>query len=541
MFFALVVALAAVVAIVHAPSLRAGAVSFDDHQYWIDNPLVTHPSLASLQRFFSEVFHPSTVRGYYHPLTMASLMLEVALGGGPEHLFAFHLTSLLLHVANVVLVALLLRSLFGHPVAAIGAALLFGVHPVMVEPIPWVSEQKTLLAACFSLLSLLAYTRWVATRRPATYVACLAAFVLALLSKPTSIPLPILFLVLDFWPLARLSARTVLEKTPFLILAATSGIVTFISQSNTGGTHVANGLSLTKVPLVVCYDIVFYPSKLLWPARLCSYYPYPEPFDLSNPSVLAGLVGTLVLVVILTVSLRWTRALVAGWLAFFAAILPTLQIVGFTNVVASDKYAYLPSVGLLLPLAWAMGRAWDQAASIRWKRAGRGAIFASIVVLTVACASRTRDDYPKWKDTETLWRHVLSLAPSGSWAQGGLANSAIRLCLREMRQGRLDEAQLYLEQTIKIWPENPQAHASLAGVLERTGNDEKAIAEYAEAARLDPADGKIRFNAGCLLARLGRLPQAAESFRQAVSLDPADDASRLRLEGIQKRLSEMNN
>lgn len=141
----------------HWPALSAKAISFDDEQYFIRNPLVQNPGWASAKRFLTEILTPSTVRGYYQPLSMISLMLDYQLGGREKYLLPFHRTSLSLHVANTVLIIILLYYLFGNLWAAAAAGLLFGVHPMMVETIPWVSERKTLPAAFFSLISLIFY------------------------------------------------------------------------------------------------------------------------------------------------------------------------------------------------------------------------------------------------------------------------------------------------------------------------------------------------------------------------------------------------
>jgi hypothetical protein len=142
---------------VHWPALSAKALSFDDQQYLTDNILVQNPSWTSAKRFVTEILTPSTVGGYYQPLSMISLMLDVALSGRPGNLQPFHRTSLILHVINTLLIVVLLYQLFGNPWVAAMIGLLYGVHPMSVESIPWIGERKTLLAAFFSLLALIAY------------------------------------------------------------------------------------------------------------------------------------------------------------------------------------------------------------------------------------------------------------------------------------------------------------------------------------------------------------------------------------------------
>lgn len=543
----LLVAVAVAVLAAHWPALAAKAISFDDNQYLVDNYLVQHPSWRSAGRFLGEVLEPSTVAGYYQPLAMISLMFDAALGGRTDDLRPFHRTSLALHVANTVLVIVFLYMLFGQPWIAVIVGLLFGVHPLTVEPIPWVGERKTLLAAFFALWCLILYVRY--TRRHATllYALCLAAYVLALLSKPTSTPLAVALLLLDFWPLARLSRRAVLEKVPFFIIAAISSVITFVSQARTAAVEVPGEYSPLRIPLTLCHNIVFYLYKIIWPVRLSSHYPFPDPMTLSAPMVLAGVIGTVVLIVVLLVSLRWTRALLTGWLFFFVTIFPTMGIIGFTNVIASDKYAYLPSLGLLLPLTWFLSRAWLAASHAGSPPAIRGGIVLAALVLVGAEVADTRLQQRRWQDTETLYRHMLSLAPQVASLHNGLGyglamtgrpNEAIaeytealrldpefypahyNLGIALLEKRRFDEAIRHFREAIHILPTDPRMHNNLALALAQTGQHAEAIAQLTDAARLNPDDPEIRYNLANTLADRGRLDEAVKYYDEAVRLEP---------------------
>ena len=198
--------------------------------------LVQNPGLGSAKRFLTEILEPSSVEGYYQPLAMISLMLDYAAGGRENHLRPFHVTSLALHTANTALIIVLLYVLFGNIWAAAAAGLLFGVHPMTVEPIVWVAARKTLLATFFSLWSLLFYVRYCNRGGRKSYLGCFATYLLALMSQPTSVPLPAVMLLMDYWPLKRLSVKTFLEKLPLFILGGIFAGITYISQHRTGGT-----------------------------------------------------------------------------------------------------------------------------------------------------------------------------------------------------------------------------------------------------------------------------------------------------------------
>jgi hypothetical protein len=225
----------AVVLAAHWPALSSQAITFDDGQYLVDNRLVQDPSWRSVRRFFTEVLRPSSVKGYYQPLTMTSLMVDYALGGRPTDLTPFHRTNLALHALTTILSIVLLWQLFGNAWVAAALGLLFGVHPLTIEPVAWVGERKTLLAAGFSLLCLVCYVAWTRRRGRALGGLVLLTYGLALLAKPTSTLLPGVLLLLDAWPLRRLGWRAVGEKVPLLLLGAAAASVTYLSQRNTAG------------------------------------------------------------------------------------------------------------------------------------------------------------------------------------------------------------------------------------------------------------------------------------------------------------------
>lgn len=526
----LIVAVAGVVLFAHWPALRANAISFDDQQYLLDNYLVRNPGWASAGRFLGEVRNPSTVNGYYQPLAMISLMLDCAMGGGPDNLAAFHRTSLALHVANTALIIVLLYLLLGNAWAAAMAGLLFGVHPMTVEPVPWIGERKTLLATFFALWSLISYVRYVQARRGGWYALALSAFVLALMSKPTTTPLPLLLLLLDFWPLERINLRSaasprpravserphsiawaVLEKAPFFAVAIVAAVITYVSQKTGAGVYDPSALSPLRIPLTVCHNIVFYPWKMLRPVNLSSHYPFPEPMNLSQPMVLAGVVGTAVLIVLLLVSLRWTRALFTGWLLFFVAIFPTMGIIGFTDVIASDKYAYFPAIGLLLALAALLTCLLDTGKG----RAQRLIVVAVVLVLSAAEVRGVRSYLTRWRDSETLYEYMLSLTPN-------VASLHDNLGIVLNRQGRTDEAFQHHARAVEMQPYDPEPYYNLANLLAKAGRLDEAAGRYVQALRLRPDYAESHNNLANVLVKQGRLDQAIVHYTEALRLTPAN-------------------
>jgi tetratricopeptide (TPR) repeat protein len=509
----LIIIVCAAVLYVHWPALSAKATSFDDNQYLINNVLVKNPSLTSARRFLTEILSPSTVEGYYQPLAMISLMLDYALGGRENNLLPFHRTSLILHIANTALIIVLLYLLFGQPWIAAAVGLLFGVHPMTVEPIPWVGERKTLLAAFFSLWSLIfyVYSRKAHHARRTTvplYIGSFVAYLLALMSKPTSTPLPVVMLLLDYWPLRRLNWRAVLEKIPLFVLGGISAIITYISQSQTAATVSPAAFGAKRILLILCHNIVFYPFKMIWPVNLSSHYAFPEPLALSHPMVLAGVIGTFILILLLLFSLRWTRAVLTGWLIFFIAIFPTMGAVGFTNVIAADKFAYLPAIGLLMMLAsflvWFLRR-----------KSAAGYFAVTIIVLTLAAAESigTRQYLAHWRDTIGFYRYMLSLTPDAA-----VVNNNLGLALQS--QNKLDEAMACYQKALRSMPDYAESHNNLAAALFRKGDIDGAVSHYQQAIRLKPNYAEARNNIGSLFLQQNKLTEAITHFQKASILKP---------------------
>lgn len=475
LLISLMVVVACVVAAAHWPTLSAQAISFDDDQYLLENRLVQNPSWASAIRFLTEVTEPSTVGGYYQPLAMISLMLDYAMGGRPDNLLPFHVTSLCLHVINTLLVIAFLYSLFGEvwPAAIVG--LLFGVHPLTVEPIPWIGERKTLLASFFALWCLLIYVRYTHKNKWSLLAGCAVMYVLSLMAKPTTTPLPVLLLLLDFWPLRRPIKKALVEKIPLFIIMAVFSVITVISQSRAASIVTPDKYG-PRILLIICHNIIFYLYKIVWPANLSSHYMFPRPFDISAPMMLTGVIGACVLLPALLISLRWTRSLLTGWLFFFIGILPTMGPIGFTNVIASDKYVYLPSVGFLMIFVWLLGWLWG---GVRGSLVRRIIIVVFILVLAGSEAIATRRYLTYWQTTEGLFSHMLALTPKSPTLQ-----CSYGCCL--FKEGRAGEAAKHFEKTLQLNPEYLPALNNLGAAYYAQGKTRQSIICYNKVLELEP-------------------------------------------------------
>jgi Flp pilus assembly protein TadD len=544
------------VGLAHQRVLTAQALSMNDGTYVLQNYRVQNPSWAHAGRFLSEVTNPSTVEGYYQPLAMISLMLDSAMGGGaPDKLMPYHRTSLVLHAANTVLVIVLLYQLFGNLWAAAMVGLLFGLHPMTVEPVVWLGERKTPLATFFALATLALYVRY--SRNPGwkAYPAVAATFVLALMSKPTVTPLPVVMLLLDYWPLKRLSWRAVGEKVPLLVIAGISAVITFLSQRH---VELADRQEFTfgEGLLVACHNMFFYPLKIIWPGELSTVYPFPDPMSLSNPLVLGGVVATILLVAALLVSLRWTPILAVGWAVFFVMLAPTLVNVGYAIGVAADKYAYLPALGFLLILGWALSRVWSHPPAKVNARGLRTGLVVVVVVVAGLEVSAANAYLGKWQDTGTYCRHILSVAPEAAWVHNQLGvhllekgdvegavrhgREAVRLDPRASKShtnlglalvGRqdLDEAIDCFQRALQIKGDLAEAHSGLGMAYGMKGQWGPAVTHLEAAREIMPHSPEILFNLGTAHLYAGQYDKAIARLQEVLRYRPNNPAVLQRL------------
>lgn len=513
---ALLVAVAVGVVATHRPALDARALTIDDAQYMTRNRLVRTPGWASAGRFFAEILEPSTVQGYYQPLTMCSLMLDCAAGGSPDNLRPFHRTSLLFQVGTTLLVAVFLRQLFGSPWVAAGLALVYGVHPIAADRIAWVADRKTVLSAFFAMASLTAYVRYARTRGRGAYAAAFLAFAAALLSKPTTVVVPVLMLILDWHPLRRLDRKALIEKTPFFLAALISVVVSAVSEARTTELGAGHALRVGDALLVLFHNAWFYLRTLAWPSRLCLWYTFPADLSASVPAVLAGIVFTLLIAVGLAVARRWSRIPLAGWIFFVVAFLPTVPgILRNSHFIAANRYVYFAAVGLLLPLAAGCVRLLVPKDGTTRPSTRKVVVLLAALGVCVAAAVRvSRSLQDRWADSLTLHTAMVACAPDA-------AKPRILLGDALAERGRIEEAIAEYRIAIRFDDRLPNAHNNLANALAMTGEFPGAVEEYREVLRLDPNSAMAHCNLANALAAQGRAAEAREHYEIALRLDDA--------------------
>ena len=486
----LVVATLAVFAPVRAlPFLR-----YDDEQYVTANPPVQAGLTAESVRWAFTSFHASN----WHPLTWLSHMADVELFGagaaGP------HVVNALLHIGNACLVFLWLAGLTGSVWRSAAVAALFALHPQRVESVAWIAERKDLLCACFALLSLLAWTLFAKRGSRAAYGVALACMALGLLAKPMLVSLPLLLVVLDFWPLRR--GLRIAEKLPFAALAVASSLVTLAAQVDA----IAPSLALSERLANPIVGLAAQLGLAFWPVDLAVLY--PQPLVRSLASVAAA--GAVVAASAALALALWRRAphVTAGLAWFAIALGPTLGIVQVGFQSTADRYSYLPQIGVWLALVWAV-------AELRVPRRLSAAALAAVLV---AFAVLTRAQLASWVDDLALWRRALAVT-DGNWFAH--TEAGIELAAR----GRVDEALAELDAATRLAPRWERAQANHGFVLLRAGRAPEAVEHLTLALALDPSTGGVgerHLYLAFALEQAGRSGPAIAEYERHLALLPGD-------------------
>jgi len=505
---------------------------WDDDAYVTDNPHVrTGLTLSNIAWAFT-----SFEQSNWHPVTWISHMLDCQLYGlNPE---PQHYENLIWHVANVVLLFWILRAVTGAVARSFIVAALFAAHPLNVETVAWIAQRKSLLSAFFSLLTIAAYGWYVRSGGRTRYLAMVFAFALALMSKPMAVSLPLLLLFFDYWPLARLTelpfprrwTKLTIEKFPLFLMSTAGSVLTERAQSSGGSVM---GLSLLPVPTrienaVISY--IAYIGKIVWPARLATYYPIRF-----SPAVGDVVASAIILVVVsaLALYLRKFPYVATGWLLFIITLIPVIGIVqvGFQGM--ADRYTYIPAIGLFIAIVWGISDIVAETPGLRkltWKVSPHlrdlgiptsVPIAASVTgILAIGVLSTVTSRYlPCWKSNVTLFAQARSAwGQPDMWLEQLYGNALFSA-------GRTDEALQHYGESCRIQPRTEYCHYNIAHILAGRGQFIDAIAQYQLALQYtrnrDMALLCLTESAEALL-RLGEFDAAEKSISQALTIDPTN-------------------
>ena len=526
--------LALVTAALFWPMLHHPFINVDDEQYITSNPHVqaglTWPGIVWA--------FENTEAANWHPLTWISHMLDCQLFGlNPG---GHHLTSLLFHVANTLLLFLWLNRLTGALWRSAFVAALFAWHPLRVESVAWAAERKDVLSAFFWMLALIAYTRYALESRVQSpksrvfYGLSLLAFAGGLMSKPMVVTLPFVLLLLDFWPLNRLQlqssgrvlASLIFEKLPFFAMAATGSIVTFLIQKSGGAVWSAAVLPFHARVANALLACVRYLSKTFWPADLAIIYPYPRHWPVM------AVIGAALMLALWSGLFLWRARqnpyLLAGWFWFLGTLIPAIGLVQVGSQSMADRYMYIPSVGLFIMVVWSFDDFLNR--DSRWRR------ITTLVggVALAGCLIGTRVQLNYWQNSIKLLRHAIEVTTDNYVACNFLGRALDDA-------GKNDESLPCYEASVRIESHYPQAQFNLGMAWLNRGWPEKACEPLAAAVRLAPDNAGARYYFGMALMDDGRLDDAIAQFNEALRLNPnlAEAQSKLALVFVkQGRMSD---
>ena len=531
------------------PALRHQFVSFDDPDYVTAN---THVKGGLTGEDVAWAFRASHA-GNWHPLTWLSHQLDVQLYG--LNPVGHHLTSLLFHALNTILLFILLRRLTGAPGRSAFVAALFALHPLHVESVAWISERKDVLSAFFFLLTLMAYVNYVTSsawrmsregeksedrnqksegnpkteirsgefdvgrsfgvrcsQRSFWYALALVLFALGLMSKPMLVTTPFVLLLLDYWPLQRLQLKTqdsrlktllplLLEKLPFLLLSIISCLVTVLVQKQAIQPLANLSLGVRVGNALLAY--VRYLGKTLWPLDLATPYPHPGHWPLASILLAA------VLLTGLTLAALWLHRkypfAFTGWFWFLGMLVPVIGVVQVGEQSMADRYTYLPLIGIFIILAWGV-------------RLNRGLLMLVAALVLLACAARTRDQLRSWKDSESLYRHAVAVSSKnfiayynlGSWMDS---------------EGRIDEALTNYFKAVEMQPHYPDPLNNIGCILANRKQFADAIPYFEAALRSKPGFTSAHENLANSLREMKRFDEAIPHFLAVVKEKPDDTAA----------------
>ena len=509
--FAICLGLVAIVAAVFGRAVGYQFVNYDDQSYILENPhVLAGISIDGVKWAFTHIHSQN-----WHPLTTLTHMLDCSLYGinpaGP------HAENVALHAIASALLFLVLRAMTGAVWRGAFVAALFAIHPLRVESVAWVSERKDVLSALFFMLTLGAYA-WYARSRTTGRMVVVALFLaLGLMAKPMLVMTPLVLLLLDIWPLNRISfdrlfassRRPILEKLPLYVLSAASCAATISAQRIAIGTTVYLPLRWRLNGTIDSY--VQYLKQLVWPVDLVPFYPHVE-----GSIATWWLAVEAVIIVAITVVVFLTRRSrpyqLVGWLWYLITLLPVIGVVQVGLQGHADRYTYLPHIGLLLGATWSIA---DAMRAFAWRKIILILLVAAAIVGLAILSWRQTG---VWRDTETLWRHTLAIDPDNDVAQAGLGGILVA-------QGQVAAGIAHYDRALDIRPGNAAAENGLAVAYTLQNRPQDAIEHWKKMLEVLPDNVDAHVSLGLLYAGQVRIREALEEWELALRYDETNAAA----------------
>ena len=551
--------LAVLILAVYWPLSRHDFINFDDSVYITQN---THVKAGLTKRGFLWAF-TSVHSSNWHPLTWLSHMLDSQMFGLEPGMH--HLTNLLFHMANSLLLFVLFRRMTGAIWSSAFVGALFALHPLHVESVAWISERKDVLSTFFWMITMWTYARYTESPTVKRYILVVICFALGLMAKPTVVTLPFVLLLLDYWPLGRVGRsdlggnsgieksiifRLIWEKAPLFVLTLILTVVTSLTiRSLDAPIRISNA--------VVAY--VGYMRKMIWPHDLAVFYPYPGSISIWH-AVGAGIL--LVCLSILFVKARQKRPyLVVGWFWYLGTLIPVIGLVQFGAQAMADRYTYVPLIGLFIIVAWGVPdllRQWQHRKFVL-------AVLAVAVLAVLMVLTWMQVGY--WRNSTALFTRALKVTTNNYLAisclgdvleRQGRIEEAIkyysqafainphysvnsnRLGLALARQGRLDDAISHFYEVLRIRSTHLDTHINLGTVLVQRGELDKAISHFSKAVKIKPDCVRAHYKLGLAHVRQGRLKFAIRHYSEALRIKPDQGETHNAIGTVLARLGKLH-
>lgn len=525
------ISVAVITFLIFLPTLQAGFLDWDDNVFIFQTLEIRAIDTALFKRAFT-----TTVYANWYPLNVISYAVDYAIWGFDP--FGYHLTNIVIHSINTFLVFVLAVRLLGAGkyqriigkeaiIAAAVVALLFGLHPINVESVAWISERKGLLSSFFILLSLRAYLWYVTTTssRSIAYVATLVAFAMALMSKPMAVTLPILLLIIDFYPLERLSSKgkVILEKVPFFLLTIMLSMIAVWGQYTGGGMKSLEAYTLAERLLTATRAYVFYLYKMVWPTDLAPYYPYPAKMSFVSLEYMGAALLLILISAFCILMLKKNRLFAAVWLFYVVTLLPVIGIVQIGSYSAANRYAYLPLLSFYLLAGLGV------VLFLRKFPSKKYLLMTTVVLffLFTTLVGKTLNQTLVWNNTISLWTYEIELYPKG------LGFPYYNRGLAYLHNEKFTEAISDFDMASRFNPTNEKIYNNRASAYANLGKLDKAIRDYEKTIELEPAHSMAHYNLAYLYSTIGEKDRSLIYYKKAASLGLKQAEDYLRDAGLE--------
>jgi len=498
--------------VVFQPMLTHDFLQIDDPVYVTDNVFVLKGlSMAGIQWAFTTL-HAE----FYHPLTWLSLMLDTHLFGTDPTGYLF--SNLILHIINTLLVFAVFVQLTQKPLHSAIVAMLFAIHPLHVESVAWIAARKDVLSAFFWMLTLRCYLAYVKKPNPGRYICVHLAYLLGLLAKPMLVTLPIILLILDFWPLERyqrvtpktenrmgLCFRMVKEKLLLFFFSAGAGILAIIAQQHGGGLDVMQDFSLGQRLSNALVTIPVYIFRTIWPDHLAVFYPFPLEIPFFQ---VFGSLGCIIAITFVCIRFRHRYPYVTvGWLWYLVTLLPVLGILKVGGFASADRYTYIPIIGLFMLVTWGVTDLFKRTRYQKPLSAG----LVGIIVLSLFL--KTSLQLQNWSDSQTLFTHAVTVTRANDFAHHGLGHIYAA-------DNAFKKATAHFQTALRINPDRYITQKDLARLLVYQGKFKQGDIYLKQLLTRQPDYGAAHYAFGLMLALQKRYPEAASHILKGFRLHP---------------------